>query len=481
MAVELKCQGCGAILSADASAGAKIACPQCKTPLIVPGGPKAGDPEAPVRDPSAGVAAPHRGEPALGPVPRHARGAAPDDGLCGLGQHAGCRPARTPASRSSSPGSAWAARPAGPSIRGPSDDPLDARQNIDPQGDTGFSTANEMGIGVDVGGATSGLDLVGSTAGEAGRLAAAIGGVGTGLGSGAGGPMAPFSPIASGSGHGPPSQFMGTGGNAYCVCYIIDRSGSMVIAFDYVKKEMLRSIQQMQAEQLFHVIFFSAGEPDRGPRWQAGLCHRPQQDRVDPVHQLHGGRRADRSSAGLQEGLRPQAAAPPDLLPDRRLVRARGGRRPAASGTPTARQPSTRSRSSSGPPRNCSSRSPARTAARTPSSTRSAWGMATHEHPHAGMPRRRHPCLDPQRYRPGRLAPGRRARVGRREDPVVPGWQGPLQRRRRQPAGRAHRDRHAAAGGPARRPQPRRTAAGRWQGCRSPRRLRNSPAHRKSQ
>jgi hypothetical protein len=122
-----------------------------------------------------------------------------------------------------------------------------------------------MGIGVDVGGATSGLDLVGSTAGEAGRLAAAIGGVGTGLGSGAGGPMAPFSPIASGSGHGPPSQFMGTGGNAYCVCYIIDRSGSMVIAFDYVKKEMLRSIQQMQTEQLFHVIFFSAGDPIEAP------------------------------------------------------------------------------------------------------------------------------------------------------------------------------------------------------------------------
>jgi uncharacterized protein with von Willebrand factor type A (vWA) domain len=77
--------------------------------------------------------------------------------------------------------------------------------------------------------------------------------------------MAPFSPVAAGSGHGPPSQFMGTGGNAFCVCYVIDRSGSMVIAFDYVKKEMLRSIQELQPEQLFHVIFFSAGEPVESP------------------------------------------------------------------------------------------------------------------------------------------------------------------------------------------------------------------------
>ena len=163
------------------------------------------------------------------------------------------------------PGIGLGGTPGGSLHPGPSDDPLEAKQNLNPQGDTGFSSASEIGIGVDVGGATSGLDLVGSTAGEAGRLAAAIGGVGTGVGSGAGGPMAPFSPIASGSGHGPPSQFMGTGGNAYCVCYIIDRSGSMVVAFDYVKKEMLRSIQQMQAEQLFHVIFFSSGDPIEAP------------------------------------------------------------------------------------------------------------------------------------------------------------------------------------------------------------------------
>ncbi len=73
--------------------------------------------------------------------------------------------------------------------------------------------------------------------------------------------MAPFSPVASGSGHGPPSQFMGTGGNAFYIVYIIDRSGSMVGSFDYVKKELHRSIEQLQSQQLFQVIFFNSGEP----------------------------------------------------------------------------------------------------------------------------------------------------------------------------------------------------------------------------
>jgi hypothetical protein len=266
MAVELKCQGCGAILSADAPAGIRITCPQCKTLLIVPDQPLNGGAAASVPIEVSRIDWRNwleAGVPWALSVAMH--GAL----LLMMGfvvwASAQNASAKDPREQIIIPGTAIGGTPGGSLHPGPADDPLEARQNLNPEGDTGFSNANEIGIGTDFGGASQGLDLIGSTAGEAGRLAASIGGVGTGIGSGAGGPMAPFSPVAAGSGHGPPSQFMGTGGNAFCVCYVIDRSGSMVIAFDYVKKEMLRSIQELQPEQLFHVIFFSAGEPVESP------------------------------------------------------------------------------------------------------------------------------------------------------------------------------------------------------------------------
>ncbi len=266
MAVELTCRGCGAILSADAPAGARIPCPQCKTSLIVPeppsdGGVAAGVPAAIRRIDWRGWL--EAGVPWALSVAMHGALLL----MMGFVVWASARDAsaKDPREQIVIPGTAIGGTPGGSLHPGPADDPLEARQNLDRQGDTGFSNANEIGIGTDFGGASQGLDLIGSTAGEAGRLAASIGGVGTGIGSGAGGPMAPFSPVAAGSGHGPPSQFMGTGGTAFRVCYVIDRSGSMVIAFDYVKKEMLRSIQELQPEQVFHVIFFNAAEPVESP------------------------------------------------------------------------------------------------------------------------------------------------------------------------------------------------------------------------
>ncbi len=255
MVVKIKCQGCGAELTADGMAGSEFACPQCKATQVVP-------------------------VPLERPVPvekfnwRRLIEKSLPWGLS-LAMHGALllmmgfviwQTAQESAAKDAReqiiiPGAGLGGTPGGGLHPGPSDDTLEARQNLNPQGDTGFSNANEIGIGTDFGGATGGLDVVGSTAGEAGRLAGAIGTAGTGIGAGAGGPLAPFSPMAAGSGHGPPSQFMGTGGNAYYICYVIDRSGSMTIAFDYVKKEMLRSIQDLQSEQLFHVIFFSAGDP----------------------------------------------------------------------------------------------------------------------------------------------------------------------------------------------------------------------------
>jgi len=88
--------------------------------------------------------------------------------------------------------------------------------------------------------------------------------IGLGAG-GAGTPLSAFSATGGGAGAAPSSSFMGTGGNAYRICYVIDRSGSMVLEFDLVKRELIRSIQQLEPQQAFHLIFFSAGQPVENP------------------------------------------------------------------------------------------------------------------------------------------------------------------------------------------------------------------------
>lgn len=266
MAVEFKCQGCGAVLTVEAPAGSPIVCPQCKMRQALP-------------DESADAAA---GGDAAGEVVIVNRLDLRTIMQAGLpwvlsfamhaalllmmafvvwatAQEAGKKV--DPRERIIIPSSVNSSTPGGGLHPGPGEDTLQATQNLTEDGDKGFSAANEIGIGTDTGGAVGELDLIGSSAGEVGRLAAAVGSVGNGIGSGAGGPIAPFSPVASGSGHGPPSQFMGTGGTAFYIVYIIDRSGSMVGSFDYVKKELRRSIEQLQPQQLFQVIFFNAGDP----------------------------------------------------------------------------------------------------------------------------------------------------------------------------------------------------------------------------
>ena len=54
-------------------------------------------------------------------------------------------------------------------------------------------------------------------------------------------------------------------GNVYHIVYVIDRSGSMVEAFDRVRDEMLRSISRLDPQQDFHVILFAKGTPKEMP------------------------------------------------------------------------------------------------------------------------------------------------------------------------------------------------------------------------
>ncbi len=80
-------------------------------------------------------------------------------------------------------------------------------------------------------------------------------------GGASGGARARMGMQQAGSGAGPESKFMGAGGNAHNVVYVIDRSGSMVGTFDHVRFKMVESIGQLKPIQAFHIVMFSMGSP----------------------------------------------------------------------------------------------------------------------------------------------------------------------------------------------------------------------------
>lgn len=85
-----------------------------------------------------------------------------------------------------------------------------------------------------------------------------------GIGAG-GGDFAQYG-LTVGSGGGP--VFFGLGGSAQGakrIVYVVDRSGSMLGTFTYVRRELERSIGGLRRSQKFHVIFFSAGTPLENP------------------------------------------------------------------------------------------------------------------------------------------------------------------------------------------------------------------------
>lgn len=49
------------------------------------------------------------------------------------------------------------------------------------------------------------------------------------------------------------------------VVYVIDRSGSMLVSFDAVRLELIRSVSRLTEKQDFHVILFSSGRPVENP------------------------------------------------------------------------------------------------------------------------------------------------------------------------------------------------------------------------
>ncbi|MCF7957548.1 MAG: VWA domain-containing protein [Phycisphaerae bacterium] len=74
-----------------------------------------------------------------------------------------------------------------------------------------------------------------------------------------------------------PSSFGGISGSSDCICYIIDRSGSMILAEDYVRKELRKAISALSPAQYFQLVFFAGGEPKElqsGSLIRANATHR---------------------------------------------------------------------------------------------------------------------------------------------------------------------------------------------------------------
>ncbi len=255
MAVECKCEACGSLLKIDAAPGAGVDCPQCKASLEVPE-PAAEGAEVPVArvvDDDEVIGRIDWRDVAQRSVPWAASIAVHGVLLIILGLIAWASISDDSDRRRMMTPSMETAEAGGTLNPGPTDDPLQPARTQDevllPDQHDDLLSANPL---------DDPLQAINTTAQTTSQLTSAL----------TQGPVTSAAPIGqlwqvdAGSRRGPPSRFMGSGGQAHNICYVIDRSGSMITAFGYVQREMLRSIKELQPGQMFHVIFFSRGEPE---------------------------------------------------------------------------------------------------------------------------------------------------------------------------------------------------------------------------
>ncbi len=74
-----------------------------------------------------------------------------------------------------------------------------------------------------------------------------------------------FDGMTMGRQGGPRVSFMKLAGEGYRIVYVIDRSGSMSDAFDFLRSELKESIDGLRLNQSFHVILFHSGPPIEAP------------------------------------------------------------------------------------------------------------------------------------------------------------------------------------------------------------------------
>jgi len=264
MAVEFRCEKCGKLLSVEAEPNAKVKCPYCKGKVTVPAGLAAMPrPQVP---PGASAPAPVQAAPA--PPPEEPVGAEEPDALMGVmaavmpwlisvffhlglvvilwfvlivalgGEQAEAQAIVPSAELSETPGG---------QIEPGQDDPDMEARSLERIQQNKWAQRDSTLPSTSVGETESKVSVIGISGGSAGGSAAA------------------FGLTTGGSGVGPKSRFFGTGGNAYHIVYVVDRSGSMLDTLDLVRREMLRSVSRLNEAQTFHVIFFATGTPKENP------------------------------------------------------------------------------------------------------------------------------------------------------------------------------------------------------------------------
>ena len=274
MAVEFRCEKCGKRLSMEVQPGAKVKCPYCKAKVPVPAG-LASLPQ-PLVPAMAGAAGPP-------PMPAAGDGAQEevvhDDAMMGamaklmpwvisVFLHAGVLMVlafvtifvmkTTAPAEMVVPVNEYAGSPDGDGLMPGQGNPELAPRSLEKQADPG-GWARRRGPAV-YGGAGDDDPGLGASSGDTKSLISLYGVGGGGGGGGNTDPAAQFGLITGGGGgRGPRTRFMGITGNAYHICYVVDRSGSMLDLFDGVIKEMRLSIGQLTPEQTFHVIFITDG------------------------------------------------------------------------------------------------------------------------------------------------------------------------------------------------------------------------------
>lgn len=85
---------------------------------------------------------------------------------------------------------------------------------------------------------------------------------------------------------GPRSNFFGSGGNAYHIVYVVDRSGSMAPSFDEVRHEMLKSISRLKPVQDFDIVLFADNTVKEGPNPARGLVPADQDNKFAAIRFL---------------------------------------------------------------------------------------------------------------------------------------------------------------------------------------------------
>jgi len=259
MAVDFRCENCGKLLSLDAEPGSMVECPHCRNKLTVPEG-LASLPRPHV-PPNAAPAGDRQDT-----APPGEADAEPEDGAEGLMTvmaaampwvvsvffHLGLGlilalvtmivlESYIPDSVTV-PDMDFSENPGG--VMNPGERNPDQQAQQPKPTDRRHHSRRESAIPADTGKTDKKIELIG-----------------VGAGGMSGGALAKFGLDVGGSGSGPRSSFFGSGGNAHHIVFVVDRSGSMVDTFDYVRKEMLRSISRLRPPQDFHVILFAEGPP----------------------------------------------------------------------------------------------------------------------------------------------------------------------------------------------------------------------------